>query len=154
MPNLHDLATKLRRQAAAVEQIGPTVAAEVVKAIAYDVIAHTPVDEGHTVASWELGVGAPPSADRLAYIPGRKGSTASENRSLARLAIDAILAAPKRPGVSYFLSNASEAIGYLNDGSSRQEPAGFVERAILVGRLRLKELNTRTFRGLRAKRYG
>lgn len=143
MPNLQHLAIRLRQRAAAVESIGPTVAREVVRAIAHDVVAHTPVDEGHTVSSWELGVGSPPDADRQAHVPGKDGSTASENRSLTLAAIDAVLAAPKRSGVPYVLSNASAAVGFLNDGSSRQEPAGFVERAILVGRLKLRELNAK-----------
>lgn len=152
MPNLHDLANRLRQRADAAKSIGPLVAREVVRAIAHDVIAHTPVDEGHTVSSWELGIGQQPSADRTAHVAGQKGSTASENRAQAIAAVEAVLASPKRPGVPYVLSNGSEAIGFLNDGSSRQEPAGFVERAILVGRLKLRELNAKGLRGV--TRYG
>lgn len=123
----------MRIKAHEIEVMGPQKALAVARAIVTDVIAHTPVDEGHTVSSWEAGIGSPPVADRRAYAPGKDGSTATENRSAALDAALAVLSPQKPAGVPIYISNASEAIGYLNDGSSKQEPAGFIERAVAVG---------------------
>jgi hypothetical protein len=40
----------------------------------------------------------------------------------------------KKPGEQIHITNNAPYIRQLNDGSSKQAPAGFVERAILIGR--------------------
>lgn len=139
MGTLQQLATEVRTIATNAGKIGSDTARKVARAIAHDVIEHTPVDEGDTVSSWSVGIGAPPLANRRAFIPGKAGSTAGANRQAARAAANAILDAPKAPGVPIFISNGSEAIEFLNNGSSRQEPAGFIERAIVIGRLAARD---------------
>lgn len=142
MGTLATLAKEIRAKANSVGKDASDVAREVARAIVHDVIDHTPVDEGDTVSSWEVGIGFAPTARRRASIPGRRGSTAGANRQAAKAAADAILDAPKAPGVPIFISNASDAIGPLNNGTSQQEPAGFVERGIVVGRLKASELSS------------
>lgn len=134
MASLSDLAVRMRKLAKRYDSIGSEIAVKTALAIIDDVIDHTPVDKGDTVSSWSVGYGSPPEASRTAFAPGRKGSTAEANREAAKIAAHAILAAPKRPGVPIFISNASDAIVFLDGGSSSQEPAGFVARSILIGR--------------------
>lgn len=143
MATLADLATELRKIANNVGNDASDVSREVARAIAHDVIDHTPVDSGETVSCWEIGIGAPPVAKRGAFVPGKAGSTAAANRQAAKAACDAALDTPKAPGTSIFISNAGDAIAFLNGGSSQQEPAGFVERGIIVGRLKAAELGGR-----------
>lgn len=143
MGTLAGLAKELRTIASNAGNQGSDVAREVARAIAHDAIDHTPVDEGETVSCWEIGVGAPPLARRSAFVPGKAGSTAGANRQAAKAACDAILDAPKSPGTPIFISNAGDAIGFLNGGSSQQEPAGFIERSVIVGRLKAAELGKR-----------
>ena len=44
----------------------------------------------------------------------------------------------KRIGDTVYISNLAEHIVYLNQGSSTQAPAGFVEQAIMVAKAKLR----------------
>ena len=41
----------------------------------------------------------------------------------------------KSPGQAFYISNLAEHIVDLNNGTSKQEPAGFAERAVRKGEL-------------------
>jgi len=102
--------------------------------------ANTPVDTGEHVSSWTAGIGHPAAnAHREAYIEGAGGYTADANARLTVAAARRVIATSK-PGQPIYISNEAPAIKLLNNGSSRKEPAGFVERAIMVGRISLQRL--------------
>jgi hypothetical protein len=80
----------------------------------------TPVDTGRARANWRA------SAERPLYTTTEStDADASLNASKAAIAGD-------RSGVIYITNNL-DYIGALNDGSSAQAPAGFVEQAVQAG---------------------
>jgi hypothetical protein len=81
----------------------------------------TPVDTGHARANWVPSVGSPYTG-----IDGSKESvsTAAQTAGLARLA------SYRLEQGQVFLSNNVPYLAILDQGSSAQAPAGFVDRAI------------------------
>lgn len=94
----------------------------------------TPVDTSKAVSNWVVTGGRPYDVDIDAYFEGEHGSTyqasIAEVQSQGRRA-----AALIEPGESLFLADNADYIRELNDGSSNQAPAGFIEKAgMLVSR--------------------
>jgi hypothetical protein len=110
------------------------MARDVVRVIDRDLVDHTPVDTTEAVSNWQPGVNTPPSFPLPAIYPGQAGSTAPQSRREAIAHVERALA-QKDPGEAFYLTNVAEHIGFLNDGSSKQEPAGFVDRAIRKGEI-------------------
>lgn len=102
----------------------------------------TPVDEGVAVSNWRIAVGGSGfGAEPIpAYLPGSKGSTQEANIAAA---IEAAKIALKgaQPRKALAIINRVPYIQRLNEGSSSQAPAGFIEEAILVGRNAVKDYN-------------
>ncbi len=117
-----------------IDKAASNVAVMVVKAIDRDVVPHTPVDTTEALSNWQAELNRPVGFALPAIYPGSHGSTASQSQGAAISHVDAVLK-DKRPGEPVFLSNLARHIVILNNGSSSQEPKGFVERAKLIGRL-------------------
>lgn len=106
------------------------------------VVFATPVDKGVARSNWRVSVGTPSVGTIGAYSPGDGlgiGEAANAQAAIAQ-ALAAIAA--RRPGQSIFIVNNLPYIQRLNDGSSAQAPAGFVEAAVaeassVVARARL-----------------
>lgn len=102
----------------------------------------TPVDTSKAVSNWRIAVGGSGyGAEPLPpYYPGVAGSTGAASASAA---IEAAKAALKgaQPRKALAIINRVPYIQRLNEGSSSQAPAGFIEEAILVGRVAVKEYN-------------
>lgn len=102
----------------------------------------TPVDTSQALSNWRVavagtGYGALPIP---AYVPGEGGST---KEASAQAAIAAGRAALKGAvvGKPIAIINVVPYIGRLNEGSSQQAPAGFVERSLIVGKAATREYN-------------
>ena len=88
-----------------------------------EVVPRTPVDTGHARRNWQVNVGAPngqelPGVDvsgSLTITSGKSKLVASKGRN---------------PFSLVFIENNTPYIGRLNEGSSRQAPAMFVDLAI------------------------
>lgn len=101
-------------------------------AIVTDLIAQTPVDSSKALSNWVIGLGAP-NRDKLdPYFFGDRGSTQETSGAVA-LSVARATIARAAPGQPIFISNNLPYIRRLNDGHSTQAPAGFVERAELIG---------------------
>lgn len=131
---LLDLAKRMERLPGQIEQAASNVAVSVVKAIDRDVVPHTPVDTTEALSNWQAGINEPVYLPLPAIFPGKGGSTAPQSQGAAISHVDRVLQL-KEPGEPVFLSNLARHIKLLNNGSSSQEPKGFVERATLIGRL-------------------
>ena len=131
---LLDLAKRMDRLPDKIEKGANNIAIKVVKAIDRDVVPHTPVDTTEAVSNWQAELNGKPSFPLPAIFPGIAGSTAPASREAAIAHVDRTLAM-KEPGNSVYLSNMVPHIVPLNNGTSKQEPKGFVERAVLIGRL-------------------
>jgi len=104
----------------------------IMKKIALDIVANlvrapseggTPVDTGWARANWIPNIGQPvssPEGTREAV------SNAGQQAGIATV-VTGYRVASGRP---IFISNNVPYIVFLNEGSSRQAPAGFVQRAI------------------------
>ena len=96
------------------------------------VVLATPVDTGRARSNWQVSNGSPILETRQAYAPGENGSTAGPNSSSAIAQAEGAIARARK-GASIYISNNLPYIGRLNDGSSAQAPAGFIEQAVAVG---------------------
>lgn len=130
--SLLDLAKELDAMPTKIGRAANQVKIDTVKAIDRDLVPHTPVDVTTAVSNWQPGVGVAPSFELPAIVPGEAGSTAAQSREEAIAHVDRALA-DVQPGQPFFLSNLTDYIEGLNNGTSAQEPAGFVERAVLIG---------------------
>jgi hypothetical protein len=102
----------------------------------------TPVDTSQALSNWRIAVGGTSyGAEPIpAYFQGAGGSTASASAAAAIAAAkEALKGAQPRKALA--IINRVPYIQRLNEGSSTQAPAGFIEEAILVGRLAVKEYN-------------
>lgn len=135
MRTLADLAKQFNQLATTLPQeTTNNLSIEAVEVILNDLLMVTPVDSGQAISNWQVALDQPPQERLPAYFPGKLGSTAVVCRTAALEAAQSVLGA-KKAGQTVYISNVLPYIRRLNDGYSDQEPAGFVERAILLGRL-------------------
>lgn len=102
----------------ATAQLIAALAAEVV----HELTVATPVATGWARSNWLPSVGVPFSSPL--------GSKSSVDSSFASSAAAALLATYRLSQGPVFIANNVPYIGALNNGSSRQAPSGFVERAV------------------------
>jgi len=130
---LIELAESLEVKVREIEKSGVDIAVKVAMTIIGDLAYRTPVDTSRAISNWRVSLGSPVKDSIVPHYPGRQGSTysasAAETVSLAKLILKS-----KKPGQLIYISNNLPYIRKLNEGSSTQAPAGFVERAILLGR--------------------
>lgn len=92
-----------------------------------NLIETTPVDTGFARSSWVPTIGRPIDTSSLVATPDIGEVAAQQNGGIA-----ALLSYELKDG-PVFVANAAPYIERLNDGSSTQQPAGFVEAAINKG---------------------
>ena len=123
MPTLRQFARRIRVLADGIPDRANELKIRTALAINQTVIFATPVDTGRARANWQVGVDFSIQEVREAEdILGER--TLSEAESRARSA---------RLGQDIIIVNNVDYITFLNQGSSAQAPAGFVEMAILEG---------------------
>ncbi len=103
-----------------------------VRKITLDVTANlietTPVDIGWARANWVPSIGASIDRDLEGVRPTPQAVASATVEQQAGIA--AVAAGYRLDRGSVFVSNNVDYIGKLNDGSSAQAPAGFIQRAI------------------------
>lgn len=138
MGTLLDLANRLEKTAGAVDKAASDAAVTVALTIVGDLAFKTPVDTSKALSNWIVTLDSPSNATIKPHFGGKKGSSyrssAAETIALAKKVL-----ASKKPGQSIFITNSLPYIKRLNEGSSEQAPAGFVERAVLIGRKTAKK---------------
>lgn len=145
MASLLDLALRMEAYKRAIPQAASDLAASVARVIHKDLVTHTPVDVSTAVSNWQLTL-EPILPIRIpAYVPGSKGSTHVESAQAA-LGQGEQQLGNKKPGMTIYLTNALPYIRRLNDGYSKQAPAGFVERAELLGRKTAERLGLQLYK--------
>lgn len=87
------------------------------------VVLATPVDTGRARANWQVEIGQAPTGEVDAK--DVSGQTAIQQ---GKVAIEGY-----KSGSAIFITNNLPYIERLNDGWSKQAPAGFVEQAVQVG---------------------
>lgn len=130
---LLDLAKSLEKRAVKIEEAVSKLAAETAILIVSDLVFVTPVDTSQALSNWQVSLNTPVSSPIGPYSPGFFGSTQGASAHATIRAAKAVLAR-KRPGDVIYISNVLDYIVDLNNGTSRQRPAGFVERSSIIGR--------------------
>lgn len=96
-------------------------------------VLSTPVDTGRARSNWIVSTGQPTSEVIPPYAPGENLGTGEGANANAALEQGRQEAENYRLGQTLFITNNLPYIGRLNDGSSAQAPAMFVEEAIQEG---------------------
>lgn len=132
--NLDDFAKRIDRIAMRVEGNVERAVKDGAGAVLRSVVENTPVDTGYARSNWT------PELDRAfeglfpARVPGKDGSTAEENAAATiEAGTPTIEAFDIEKNASIHITNNAPHIQPLNDGHSRQAPAGFVKLAIMAG---------------------
>jgi len=146
MADLRALARRAEALKRAIPQAASDLASSVARVIQKDLVTVTPVDTSKALSNWQMSVQVPLGLYLPPYVPGNEGSTQEESAQMAIMQGEQALA-EKKPGVPIFLVNNAPYIRRLNEGYSQQAPAGFVERAVLLGRKTVERL------GLRLRQY-
>ncbi len=87
------------------------------------VVLATPVDTGRARGGWQVGIGFSPRGLNTPLDQSGSGTVSANRLTIGR----------RRPGQDIHIANNVDYIGFLNDGSSAQAPAGFVEAAVRQG---------------------
>ena len=142
MGDLNDFAAKLKRLSESIEPNVDKLMKDVAMAVDEEIVRSTPVDTGRARANWQLTLNEP--AQGVLYPQPQKPPTpeSGAERSLAE-ARDVL--AEYRTGDTVYITNRLPYISRLNEGSSKQAPALFVERGVEKARRMFKEAAGRIF---------
>lgn len=121
------MAGEARRVSRELRQFVARAVARVATNVTARLIKETPVDTGWARANWIPAVGAP--VDAPAGTPG----DASSAQGAQQAGLNALAGYTDLSQGQITISNNVPYIQRLNDGSSQQAPAGFVEQAIEDG---------------------
>ncbi|MFT4159603.1 HK97 gp10 family phage protein [Shinella sp.] len=134
MAGLDDFAKRIDRIAVRVEGNVERAVKDCAVAVLRSVVENTPVDTGFARSNWT------PELDRVfdglfpVRVPGEKGSTAEENAvATIEAGIPTIEAFDMHDNREIHITNNAPHIRPLNDGHSKQAPAGFVQVAVMEG---------------------
>lgn len=131
MPTLREFSARMLRLSKSIPVNVRTGLKQTVLAIDQVLVVSTPVDTGRARSNWIVGTG--PSTQAIdAYAPGEGGSTGRDNLNAALAQARQFLDGTDVSVI--YISNNLEYIQYLNEGSSAQAPAGFIEAAVEAGR--------------------
>lgn len=123
MATPRQFAENMRRRGRNVERNAPAGQRRVALAIDAAVVLATPVDTGRARSNWLVATGAPADGVRETYGQGAGQRAISEGRAVIERHIQGPI----------HITNNLPYIVRLNQGSSRQAPAGFVEKSVQVG---------------------
>ena len=129
MGNMKDFSHKIKLRANTTQQEVDKIVRETALVIDREVVVSTPVDTGRARSNWIVNIKSPARKTQGAYVPGGKGSTASANVQAALAQGEAVVAT-RKTGQDIYISNNLSYISDLNNGSSAQAPAQFIQMAI------------------------
>lgn len=139
---LRDLGKDLKSRADQVNALGSRRAVAIAESIVTVLGTDTPVDTSEAISNWQVNIGLPVSSAIPPHMPGFAGSTYSYSRT-ATIAAAARALATKKPGQPIYISNLAPHIVELNNGSSKQAPAGFVQASVLQGHRKARKVTTK-----------
>lgn len=129
MATMKGFANRMRVIARAVPGNADAIVRKVAMAVDRVVVTTTPVDTGRARANWQAAIGAAPGGEVGAYPAGKGGATGAAAAAQAMAQANGVIAGYKGGDVIH-LTNNLPYIGRLNEGSSDQAPAGFVQAGI------------------------
>lgn len=137
MADLNGFATRMDRRAAGLAKAAPETQRAAARAALGAVVVATPADTGKARSNWRVSLGRPQDGTRPPYAPGEHlGLKESSNAEAAIAAGNAVIDQHQKGFI--ILQNNLDYIGRLNEGSSAQAPAGFIEVAVAAGKASVK----------------
>ncbi len=128
MSTLGRLAVRMRQLDKSLTKKASKAAAQVALEIVKELAHTTPADTSKAISNWVVTLTKPSVKLLPAHVPGEEGDTAGASAkvtiNLARLTLRT-----KKPGHAIYITNNVPYLKYLNEGTSDQAPAAFVERA-------------------------
>lgn len=131
MASLSGFAKIIRQIGAGVEVGAKDTVRRTALAVDQTLVLSTPVDTGRARSNWVVSLSSPAPGTINPYVPGQGGSTGASNAAAAIKQAQAQISGYN--GGSIFITNNLPYIKPLNDGSSAQAPAGFVQAAVQAG---------------------
>lgn len=132
--SMGELEVKMKAHAEALQRNVNVLTRNTVRAIINRLARSTPADTSEAVSNWQVTLGAPATEVIPPYFEGEGGNTKAMSAAAMLAANRAVI--PKFYAVNgdvLFLSNPVRHLVFLNQGSSTQAPAGFVEAAVADG---------------------
>lgn len=134
MKNLGDLAKSMAKLAEDLPLEVNRLSIACAETVLFDLVKKTPVDTSNALSNWVISLGTLSGQEIEPYFFGSKGSTYIQSSNTAfNIGKDELRM--KKQGQNIFISNNVDYIVDLNNGTSKQEPAGFVYRAALLGKI-------------------
>lgn len=130
--DLMGFAQLMERRATQLETNSLNNKKKITRTILKELAQRTPADVGTAISNWKVSLGAPIDFSNLAFTPGNFGNTKDANISATISAGESVIGS-MRLGQLVYISNTVDYIEDLNDGASKQAPAGFVELAVQSG---------------------
>lgn len=127
--DLHLIDSAIRQAELEMEEVIVESQAKVVILVDQALVLATPVDTGRARANWTPTIGTPSTEYKKGSYDKSGSNAISEATNLTK---------SLKPGDDFYISNNAPYIGALNDGHSKQAPAGFVEKAVQVARSSLE----------------
>jgi len=90
----------------------------------------TPVDTSNAISNWQVSLDAPTYDEILPHVEGLGGSTWIDSAKIT-ISESIRIMRGRKFGQPVFVYNNADYILELDAGSSRQEPAGFVDRSMV-----------------------
>lgn len=123
--SLKQFAVRMRGRADQIPDRADQIVRQIALAADRTLVLATPVKSGRARVNWQASLGAP-ATGTIDAEPGKRGSVRA-----ATSQAEAVIAAYRGgPGAAIFLTNNLPYIVPLNNGHSKQAPAGFIERAL------------------------
>lgn len=133
MATMRGFSKRIKAIADGVEKNANTMMRKTVITVASAVALRTPVDTGRARANWQTQIGSAAGGVINSFPSGSKGSTGAAAAGVAISQATQTMQKYRQGGVDVYISNNLPYIGMLNQGSSKQAPAGFIESAIMAG---------------------
>lgn len=142
--DLLSLAAEMERLTTAIPEAASQTASRVAFTIVADLAYRTPVDTSNAISNWQTTLDAPASIEIPPHYMGSRGSTysvsAAETVARAKLVLKA-----KKPQQAIYIANNADYITDLNQGTSKQAPAGFVEISKMIGEKMIGTFKVKTW---------
>jgi hypothetical protein len=146
LAELLDLAKDMQALAVKLPIAASEVAKDVARTVLHDLTQVTPVDTGLALSNWQVGIGSAPGGIVPPFSPSPRGRV---KQGVWVHSVDPIVTAQanaqptfdagnnainsKTVGEDIYIVNNVDYISILDSGSSNQAPAGFVDRAVILG---------------------
>jgi len=130
MASLGDFARRIRIRGRQVEEGVNKIVRKVALVCDRELVLETPVDTGRARSNWQVSLGSPNTSEREPYAPGEKLGQSEGQNAAGALAQGQERIGARKSEQDIYIQNNVDYIGRLNDGSSAQAPAGFVQAAI------------------------